>query len=71
MNRALSEKNCSIEKKQKPFRKIVHFDNIKDCSNMILGSSLVFGVCHRNTITISCPGGAISTMKAVTISKKT
>ena len=45
-----------------PRRKIIKKRRSEPCYNVILGSSLVFGVFVDQTVTISCPGGQITTM---------
>ena len=45
-----------------PRRKIIKKRRSEPCHNVILGSSLVFGVFVDQTVTISCPGGQITTM---------
>ena len=44
---------------------------MEECSNLIIVSSLVFGVYLTNTITISCLGGAKSTICSVSVMKDT
>ena len=61
--RNLSLRGCLVYDKSKPYRQII-VDNEQQFEKRtcILGSSLVFGVFIQNSVTISCPGGSISTM---------
>ena len=66
----LNRRGCTVEKYNKPYRKIIKPPKHRSHSfeNCILGSSLVFGVFVEKTITISCPGGSVSTLCAPAIS---
>ena len=68
----LNRRGCTVEKYCKPHRKIIKPPRHRGhyFENCILGSSLVFGIFVENTITISCPGGCISTMCAPAISNE-
>ena len=59
--RSLANHRCVVESKRQPFRRII-YTSTNQVNNCVLGSLLVFGVFLKNTMTISCPGGAISTM---------
>ena len=63
IKRNLSLRGCLVYYKSKPYRRII-VDNEQQFQKRtcILGSSLVFGVFIQNSVTISCPGGSISTM---------
>ena len=63
IKRNLSLRGCLFYDKSKPYRRII-VDNEQQFQKRtcILGSSLVFGVFIQNSVTISCPGGSISTM---------
>ena len=65
----LSLRGCPSTEFEKLFRRIVDNNEQFEKTSCILGSSLVFGVFAQNSITISCPGGSISTIYCDSIFK--
>ena len=59
----LMKRRCTVVELSKPYRKLTLPEKSQRLfQNCILGSSLVYGVFVENAITISCPGGCISTL---------
>ena len=57
------KRRCTSIELSKPYRKLILPEKSQQVfQNCILGSSLVYGVFVENAITISCPGGCISTL---------
>ena len=56
-------RRCTFIELSKPYRTLILPEKSQRVfQNCILGSSLVYGVFVENAITISCPGGCISTL---------
>ena len=59
----LWRRGCSLVELKGPYRKLIAPPCYKKTyETCILGSSLVFGVFIENALTVSCPGGCISTL---------
>ena len=68
----LSLRGCLVYLKSKPYREVI-VDNEQQFQKRtcILGSSVMFGVFVQNIVTISYPGGSISTMCSESVFKET
>ena len=62
IKRTLRKRRCFSYTKYRPKRRIIMKKVNMNIENCILGSSLVYGIFIDNTVTISCPGGQVSTL---------
>ena len=57
----IMKRRCTVVELSKPYRKLTFKEKSQRVFENFLGSSLVYGVFVENAITLSCPGGCIST----------
>ena len=63
LNETLRLRNVHVETRFLPKRRIIlSSDKIKRVTYAVLGSSLVYGIFLPDSVTVSCPGGTLSTL---------